>query len=62
MLDAGDFITRRAIVLGNFGLDDDLRVELARYDEIRRLIEAGDLLRSFRFDVRNSRFAQHILD
>ena len=30
-------------------------------DEIRRLIEPRNLLRSLRFDVGNSRFAQHVL-
>jgi len=61
MLYAGDLVTRRAIVFGYLGLDDNLRIELARYDEIRRLIESRNLLRSFRFYIGNSRFAQDVV-
>src|ERR1700688_2464272 len=40
MLDSGDLVARCAIVLGDLRLDDCLRSELSRDDEIRRLIKA----------------------
>ena len=44
VLDARDLVARCAVVFGQLGLNDDLRVELARDDEIGGLIEARYLL------------------
>lgn len=41
MLNPSDLVPCRAVVLGNFGLDDDQRIELVRNDEVGCLIEAG---------------------
>ena len=46
VLHSGNLIAGRAVILGYFSLNNDLRVELVRYDEIWRLIETGDALGS----------------
>jgi hypothetical protein len=62
MLHAGDLVPRRTVVLGYLGLDNDLRVELAGNDEIRRLIEAGDTLCPFRLTEANAGAGKYALN
>ena len=44
MLNAGDFIPGRAVVFGDLGFNDDLRIELIGDDEIRCLVKPFDAL------------------
>ena len=62
MLDTCDLIPGFAIVLSDLGLDNYLWIELAWNDEIRRLIEARNSLRSFSLPVTDTSVAEHILD
>ena len=41
MLNARDLVTRRAVVLGKFGFDNDLRVELIGDDKVGSLVKTG---------------------
>jgi hypothetical protein len=62
MLDARDLVAGRAIVLGQFGLDDDLGIDLVGDDEVRGLIEARQPLGAFRLAEADALSAQDILD
>ena len=46
VLNACDLVACRAVVLGEFDFDNDLRVELVGDNEVRCLVEAGNALRS----------------
>jgi len=46
---SGCFVSRRAVILGQFGLNDDTGLELVGDDEIRCLIESRKPFGPFRF-------------
>src|SRR5262249_49441264 len=52
----------RAVVLGDLGLDHDLWVELARYDEIGRLVKALNALRTLGLAEANACTSEYTLD
>ncbi len=47
MLNARNLVAGRAVILGDFRLDNDLRVEFAGNDEVRRLVKTFDSFRPF---------------
>jgi len=62
MLHTSHFVPGRTVVLGDLRLDDDLRAELIRNDEIRGLVEAPDTLGTLRLAMTDARAGQHPLD
>ena len=61
MLNSGNFVASRPVVLADFRLDDNLWIELARDNEIRRLIKSFDLFRPFSFSKTDPSFGQLFL-
>ena len=61
-LDAGHFVSRRSIILGEFRLDDDRGVEFIGNNEIWRLVETCNAFRPFRLTIAHACLAQHVLD
>jgi len=62
MLNPRDFVPRRAIIFGDLGFDDDLRIELVRDDEIRSLVEAGHAFGSLCFAGTDASTRKNALD
>ena len=62
MLNTRDLVTCRAVILGELGLNDDLRVEFVRDDEVGCLIEAWQALRSAGLAIADPGTGQHVFD
>ncbi len=62
MLHAGNLVPRRAVVLGQLCLDDDLRVEFVRYHKVRRLVEALEALGTPGLAIADAFAAEDVLD
>ena len=62
VLHAGYLVARRAVIFGEFGFDYDLRVELVGNDEVGRLIESGEPLRSSGLAKADAGAGQYVLD
>ena len=62
MLNARDLVAGRAVVLGELGLYDDLRVELIGDDEVGCLVEAWQALRSGGLAIADPGTAQDVFD
>ena len=62
MLDSCYFVASRSIVLGDFGLYNDLGIELARDDEVWSLIEAFDPFCALCFPITDSCLGQNLFD
>ncbi len=62
MLHTSDFVPGRAVILRNFRLDNELRVELVWDDKVGSLVETRNLFSSFGFSVADSRISERFLD
>ena len=57
----GNFISRRAVILGQFSFDDGGGIVLVGNDEVRGLIEASDTVDPFRLAVADFSLGQDLL-
>lgn len=62
MLNAGNLVTRRAIVLRKLGFYDDLWIEFIGNDEIRRLVEIRKAFRPLCPAVTDAGPGQHVFN